>query len=572
MGHKVNGATVGVVVDRLKKRGVNGSVDFFFKCVCMSQRENTSAVDFLVIGGGIAGLSYALKVAQHGSVAILFKKDSRSSSTLWAQGGIAAVNQPDDSFELHVQDTLACGAGLCNEKIVELVVREGPERVQELISLGTAFDRESGGGGEYHLHREGGHSRRRIFHAGDATGSEIQRALLRAVETHPNIRLLINSNAIDLITTHKLKQRLSEPSKVLGAYVLRDDGEIEVMLADKVLVATGGAGKIYLYTSNPDVATGDGIAMCYRAGARVANMEFFQFHPTCLFHPQAKSYLLSEAMRGEGAKLVRVNGEPFMHRYHEMAELAPRDIVARAIDHEMKIHGDEYVFLDISHREPSFVREHFPTIYERCLSFGFDITKGPVPVVPAAHYLCGGVVSDEFGRTDIVDLYVAGECACTGLHGANRLASNSLLEGVVFGHRAAHHAIEHKGRFAIHATPPPWDPGNAVDSDEQVVITQNWDEIRRTMWNYVGIVRTTKRLERALHRLELIRREIQEYYHRCIVTSDLLELRNLSLVAELVIRCAMARKESRGLHCTLDYPRMLAHAEDTVLRREAKRV
>ncbi len=532
----------------------------------MAARPDISKVDFLVIGGGIAGLTFALKAAEHGSVAILFKKDHRASSTLWAQGGIAAVNQPDDSFELHVEDTLTCGADLCNEQIVNLVVREGPQRVDELIALGAHFDRDQVG--SYHLHREGGHSRRRIFHAGDATGHEIQRALLQAVEEHPNIRLLTNSNAIDLITTHKLNLNVSQPSKVLGAYVLRDGGEIGVMLADKVLVATGGAGKIYLYTSNPDVATGDGIAMCYRAGARVANMEFFQFHPTCLYHPQAKSYLLSEAMRGEGAKLLRINGEPFMHRYHPMAELAPRDVVARAIDHEMKIHGDEHVLLDISHRDPSFVREHFPTIYERCLSFGFDITKGPVPVVPAAHYLCGGVVSDQFGRSDITDLYVAGECACTGLHGANRLASNSLLEGVVFGHRAALHAIENKGRHAVAAEPPPWDPGNAVDSDEQVVITQNWDEIRRTMWNYVGIVRTTKRLERALHRLALIRREIQEYYHRCIVTPDLLELRNLSLVAELVIRCAMARKESRGLHYTLDYPTSLSVAQDTVLRRE----
>ena len=525
-------------------------------------------VDFLVIGGGIAGLTYALKVAGHGSVAILFKKDPRASSTLWAQGGIAAVHQPEDSFELHVEDTLECGGGLCKRDIVELVVREGPQRVQELIDLGASFDREHSG--DFHLHREGGHSRRRIFHAGDATGSEIQRALLHAVEQHPNIELLTNSNAIDLITTHKLKQGLGQSSKVLGAYVLRQDGEIEVVLADKVLVATGGAGKIYLYTSNPDVATGDGIAMCYRAGARVANMEFFQFHPTCLYHPQAKSYLLSEAMRGEGAQLLRINGEPFMERYHPMRELAPRDVVARAIDHEMKIHGDDYVLLDISHREPQFVKDHFPTIYQRCLSYGFDITKAPVPVVPAAHYLCGGVVSDEVGRTDIVDLYVAGECACTGLHGANRLASNSLLEGVVFGHRAALHSIENRRKHHVLSAPPPWDPGNAVDSDEQVVITQNWDEIRRTMWNYVGIVRTTKRLERALHRLDLIRREIQEYYHRCIVTSDLLELRNLSLVAELVVRCAMQRKESRGLHYTLDYPEMLPAAEDTILRREPR--
>jgi L-aspartate oxidase len=521
--------------------------------------------DFLVIGGGIAGLTYALRVAEHGTVGILFKKDTGSSSTLWAQGGIAAVNQPDDSFELHVADTLTCGGGLCNPDIVDIVVREGPSRVQELIALGTQFDTIEGG--DFHLHREGGHSRRRIFHAGDATGFEIQRSLLAAVHRHDNIELISHASAIDLLTTHKSGLRLEQPNKVLGAYVLRDNGPIEPILADKVLVATGGAGKIYLYTSNPDVATGDGIAMCYRAGCRVANMEFFQFHPTCLFHPQAKSYLITEAMRGEGARLLRQNGEPFMHKYHPLKELAPRDIVARAIDAEMKTHGDEYVLLDISHRDAHFVKEHFPTIYERCLSFGFDITKQPIPVVPAAHYLCGGVVCDEYGRTDVVDLYVAGECSCTGLHGANRLASNSLLEGVVFGHRAATHSVENVRKFHVDATPPPWDPGNAVDSDEQVVITQNWDEIRRTMWNYVGIVRTTKRLERALHRIELMRHEIQEYYRQCTVTSDLLELRNLSLVAELVIRSALARKESRGLHYTLDYKDPLPEAHDTILRR-----
>lgn len=521
--------------------------------------------DFLVIGGGIAGLSYALKVAEYGSVGILFKKDMGSSSTLWAQGGIAAVNQPDDSFELHIKDTLECGAGLCKPEVVALVVNEGPERVRDLISFGAHFDTDQSGA--FHLHREGGHSRRRIFHSGDATGFEIQRALLDAVRKHPNIELLLYASAIDLITTHKLGVSTGTANKVLGAYVLRDGQPIEPVLADKVLVATGGAGKIYLYTSNPDVATGDGIAMCYRAGCRVANMEFIQFHPTCLFHPAAKSFLITEAMRGEGARLLRINGDRFMARYDARGELAPRDIVARAIDSEMKQHGDEYVLLDISHREPDFIKAHFPTIYERCLKFGFDITKEPVPVVPAAHYLCGGVVSDQNGCTDIVDLYVAGECACTGLHGANRLASNSLLEGVVFGHRAARHSIDNRGAFRVNALPRPWDPGSAVDSDEQVVITQNWDEIRRTMWNYVGIVRTTKRLERALHRMDLIKSEIQEYYRQCIVTSDLLELRNLHLVSELVIRCALARRESRGLHYTLDYPAMDRVATDTVLRR-----
>jgi L-aspartate oxidase len=521
--------------------------------------------DFLVIGGGIAGLTYALEVAQHGSVAILFKKDTQSSSTLWAQGGIAAVNQPDDSFDLHIQDTLVCGAGLCKPDIVSLVVTEGPARIADLIARGAHFDLDEAG--QYHLHREGGHSKRRIFHAGDATGFEIQGALLKAVMNHPSIELVRFSSAIDLITTRKLGISSGRDNKVLGAYVLgSEDGHIEPILADKVLVATGGAGKVYLYTSNPDVATGDGIAMCYRAGCRVANMEFMQFHPTCLFHPQAKSFLITEAMRGEGARLTRINGERFMQRYHQALELAPRDVVARAIDAEMKAHGDEYVLLDISHREPDFIREHFPTIYERCLSYGFDITKEPLPVVPAAHYMCGGVVSDENGCTDITDLYVAGESACTGLHGANRLASNSLLEGVVFGYRAARHSIQHQGRYRVAgAAPRPWDPGNAVDSDEQVVITQNWDEIRRTMWNYVGIVRTTKRLERALRRMDLMKSEIQEYYRQCIVTSDLLELRNLHLVSELVIRCALSRRESRGLHYTLDYKEQGARAVDTVL-------
>ncbi|MBN8549482.1 MAG: L-aspartate oxidase [Deltaproteobacteria bacterium] len=510
--------------------------------------------DFLVIGGGIAGLTYALEVAQHGTVAILVKKGLEESSTSWAQGGVAAVTSADDNYELHIEDTKKAGAGLCRQSTVEIVVREGPDRVRELIDRGAHFDRAEGGS-DYHLHQEGGHSRRRIFHAADQTGSEIQRTLLRAVNAHPNIKFFSPSSAIDIITTHKLGIDLNKKNRAIGAYVYLHAGKIEPFVAKSVLVATGGAGKVYLYTSNPDVATGDGIAMCYRAGCRVANMEFFQFHPTCLYHPQSKSFLITEAMRGEGAKLKRVNGEEFMHKYHELRELAPRDIVARAIDNEMKLHGEEHVLLDITHRDPEFVKSHFPMIYQRCMSFGFDITKAPIPVVPAAHYCCGGVVSDEHGLTDIDHLYVAGECAHTGLHGANRLASNSLLEGLVFGHRAAEHSIQSLKDATVECRVPAWDPGSATDSDENVVITQNWDEIRRFMWNYVGIVRSSKRLERALHRQMMIEKEINDYYWNFTITPDLLELRNLNLVAGLVVRCAMARKESRGLHYTIDFPR-----------------
>lgn len=508
--------------------------------------------DFLVIGGGIAGLTYALRVAEVGSVAVLCKQDLHASSTRWAQGGIAAVSGSDDSFDLHIEDTLACGSGLSNRDVVSIVVREGPVLVQELVSRGVNFDLDTNGA--YHLHREGGHSRRRIFHVADATGFEIQSALLRAVEDNPAIEIISGSSAIDLITTHKIGVAINHPNKVLGAYVLGDNGEIETFCADKVLVAIGGAGKVYLYTSNPDVASGDGIAMCYRAGCWVANLEFMQFHPTCLFHPQAKNFLITEAMRGEGATLRRQNGERFMHLYHSQEELAPRDVVARAINSKMKQSGDEFVLLDITDRGEDFITSHFPTIYERCIAFGFDITRDPIPVVPAAHYMCGGVVSNEHGCSDIGDLYVAGECASTSLHGANRLASNSLLEGLVFGHRAAMHSIKHAKRHVVSFHTPVWDRGGAVDSDEQAVITHNWDEIRRTMWNYVGIVRTTKRLERAMRRIDLIGEEIVEYYHSSTVTPSLLELRNLHLIAKLIIECALRRKESRGLHYTLDYP------------------
>jgi len=515
--------------------------------------------DFLVIGGGIAGLSFALEAAKVGSVAVLAKKGLEESSTASAQGGVAAVNSEDDDFSLHVQDTLQAGAGLCKKEIVEIVVKEGPQRIAELIKLGVRFDRTNDDL-NYHLHREGGHSRRRIFHVADATGQEIQDVLLRRAREQGSINFIEHASAIDLITARKLARaggisaEAGLADHAYGAYVLLPDGHVEAFIAGKILVATGGAGKVYLYTSNPDVATGDGIAMCYRAGVSVANMEFFQFHPTCLYHPQAKSFLISEALRGEGAVLRRINGEPFMHKYHAAKELAPRDIVARAIDNEMKIHGEKHVWLDVTHKPAAFIKEHFPTIYQKCLGLGIDITKQPIPVVPAAHYCCGGVVCDEWGRTSIENLYVAGECACTGLHGANRLASNSLLEGLVFGHRAALHALSERRGVPENLSIPEWDPGSAVDSDEQVLMLQTWEEIRRCMWNFVGIVRSNKRLERALRRSEMIEKEIRDYYWNFKVTPDLIELRNLSLVANLVIRSAMSRKESRGLHYNIDYP------------------
>ena len=512
-----------------------------------------NSYDFLVTGGGISGLTFALEAAEHGSVAVLFKKAVFESSTWYAQGGIAAVQTPDDSQELHLEDTLIAGAGLCDEEVARIVVTEGPKRVEELIARGAQFDKDQEGDG-YDLHKEGGHSKRRILHNADRTGKEIQRALMSAARHHRNIEFLADTSAIDLITSHKISKKKEGKNKVVGAYLLDDQGKVRTVRAKKVLIATGGAGKVYLYTSNPDVATGDGIAMCYRAGVSVANMEFFQFHPTCLYHPKAKTFLITEAMRGEGAVLRRINGERFMDSYHEKAELAPRDIVARAIDFEMKAHGEDFVLLDITHKSPEFIKEHFPTIYEQCLNYGIDITTEPIPVVPAAHYLCGGVVTDQTGRTSIENLYVAGESACTGLHGANRLASNSLVEGLVFSKRAAVDAIATLDKSKDQTVLPIWDSGTAKDSDEEVIISQNWDEIRRFMWNYVGIVRSDKRLERALRRAELIEQEIQDYYWNFLLTPDLLELRNLSLVARLVIRSAIERKESRGLHYTVDYP------------------
>ncbi len=524
--------------------------------------------DFLVIGSGLAGLTFALKVAPHGRVAIVTKDRLPESATEYAQGGIASVWSPEDSFADHARDTIIAGAGLCHEDVVELVVREGPERVQELIRLGTRFDTKNDSDQDYDLGQEGGHSHRRILHASDATGHEIMRALLAAVREQENIAIFERHLAIDLLVDAKFDPRVRQ-AQCWGAYVLDiATGDIVRFQARATLLATGGAGKVYLYTSNPDVATGDGIAMAYRAGVPIANMEFFQFHPTCLYHPRAKSFLISEALRGEGAILRTPDGTPFMKRYDRRAELAPRDIVARAIDNEMKVHGYECVYLDITHRDPAFVRERFPLIYERCLQFGIDITKEWIPVVPAAHYCCGGAMTDQNGATPLRRLFAAGETAMTGLHGANRLASNSLLEALVFGHRAALAAADSVSRDREKlAELPEWNPGQAVNSDEMVVVTQNWDEVRRTMWNYVGIVRSNRRLARAYKRIRLLQEEIEQYYWDFLVTADLIELRNIALVAELIIQSAILRKESRGLHYNIDYPRTDdAHwKKDTIL-------
>jgi L-aspartate oxidase len=515
--------------------------------------------DFLVLGSGIAGLMYALRVADRGQVAVVTKKEAAESATNYAQGGIAAVVSSDDSFEGHVQDTLEAGAGLCHEDVVRFVVERGPLAIDALLKTGVEFDRlgnveEDGSAARFALGREGGHRKRRVLHHRDATGREIERALLSRVRAHPNIALFEGRCAVDLLTS--ARAGLAGPNHALGAYVLdAETGRVERFLARITLLATGGAGKVYLYTSNPDIASGDGMAMAFRAGATLANMEFFQFHPTCLYHPQAKSFLITEALRGEGGILRTRHGEAFMARYHEMADLAPRDVVARAIDTELKRSGDECVLLDISHRDPDWLRDRFPNIHARCLEFGIDLTREPIPVVPAAHYCCGGVVTDLRGETDLPNLFAAGEVTCTGLHGANRLASNSLLEGVVFAEAAADESLRRLAELpAADAGAPPWEEGEATESSEAVVITQNWDEIRRFMWNYVGIVRTDKRLERARRRIRLLRAEIDEYYWNFRLTPDLIELRNLAIVAELVIECAQRRKESRGLHYTLDHP------------------
>jgi L-aspartate oxidase len=522
--------------------------------------------DFLVLGSGIAGLFYALQVARRGRVAIVTKKRAADSATNFAQGGIAAVVSDEDSFEAHVADTLRAGAGLCDERVVRFVIERGPATIDALVKAGVGFDREDG---RFALGREGGHTRRRVLHHRDATGREIERALLARARAHPNIEILEDCCAVDLLTS--ARAGLPGPNRALGAYVLDPKGtRVERHRARITFLATGGAGKVYLYTSNPDIASGDGMAMAYRAGATLANMEFFQFHPTCLFEPRAKSFLITEAVRGEGGVLRNLAGEAFMPRYHEMADLAPRDIVARAIDSELKRSGDDYALLDITQRDPKFVRERFPTVYERCLEFGIDITRRPIPVVPAAHYCCGGVVTDLRGETDVTNLFAAGEVTCTGLHGANRLASNSLLEGVVFAAAAAEESLARIDDVPACREPvEPWHEGDATESSEAVVITQNWDEIRRFMWNYVGIVRSDKRLARARHRIELLRDEITEYYWNFRITPNLVELRNLALVAELVVTSASRRLESRGLHYNLDHPRSDdAFLADTRTRRD----
>ena len=514
--------------------------------------------DVLIVGSGLAGLSSALLLAPTKRVAVITKRAASEGSTGWAQGGIAAVWSKDDSFDAHIADTLVAGAGLCDLAATRRVVENAPQAIAWLQTLGVPFSEEAG---QLHLTREGGHSARRIVHVTDATGAAVQRTLIEQVQKTPNITLFEQHTLVDLITTDKL----GLPGKrCLGLYAL-DEATDQVLTfeAPQTILATGGAGKVYLYTTNPDTATGDGIAAAWRAGCRVQNMEFIQFHPTCLYHPHAKSFLISEAVRGEGGRLLLPDGTRFMPAHDARAELAPRDVVARAIDFEMKKGGFDCVYLDISHQPLSFLQEHFPNIYARCLELGIDISKQPIPVVPAAHYTCGGVLADLEGRTDIDGLYAIGETACSGLHGANRLASNSLVECMVFAQAAAQD-IERSTRQRTPSLPA-WDDSQVIDADETVVISHNWDELRRFMWDYVGIVRTNKRLDRAAHRVALLQAEIQEFYALFHVTRDMLELRNLVQVADLIVRSAQARHESRGLHFSRDYPQMLAHALPTTL-------
>lgn len=525
--------------------------------------------DVLVIGSGAAGLSFALRVAAHSKVIVLSKGPLAEGATYYAQGGIAAVFDETDSIESHVQDTLIAGAGLCDKAAVEFIAQNARDCVQWLIDYGVPFDvEEHDGAQKFHLTREGGHSHRRILHAADATGKAVQTTLVDKTRLHPNIQLYERYNAVDLITTAKLEltDSAQQPNRVLGAYVWNRELErVETIRAKAVILATGGASKVYQYTTNPDISSGDGIAMAWRAGCRVANMEFNQFHPTCLYHPQARNFLLTEALRGEGAYLRRPDGSRFMPDFDSRAELAPRDIVARAIDHEMKRLGADCMYLDISHKPAEFVQAHFPTIYEKLLTLGLDLTAEPIPIVPAAHYTCGGVMVDQHGRTDVDGLYAIGEVSYTGLHGANRMASNSLLECVVYAWSAAEDLLQWLPYADVVDTLPAWDESQVECSDEKVVIQHNWHELRLFMWDYVGIVRTTKRLERALRRINMLKQEIQEYYAHFRVSNNLLELRNLVQVAELIVLCALQRKESRGLHYTLDYPQTLDESRPSVL-------
>lgn len=512
--------------------------------------------DCLVLGSGIGGLAFAIDASRHMNVIVATKRDADESNTRYAQGGVAGVFESDDSFEMHAADTVKAGAGLCNPDTVDLVVRSAPQGIEWLMENGVRFTPADEG--HFDLTREGGHSRRRVFHAGDITGNEIQRALLEKARSISSISFLENTMGVDLW----LRESPDGRRRVGGAFMLnRDNGELVVVAARRVVLATGGAGKVYLYTSNPDVATGDGVSMAFRAGARISNMEFFQFHPTCLYHPRAKSFLLSEALRGEGGILRRLDNSTFMRDYHEAAELAPRDIVARAIDHEMKMSGHDHVLLDMTARSPEFIEERFPNLTATCRSFGYDLAREPVPVVPAAHYMCGGVQTDADGHTSIPGLYAVGEVACTGLHGANRLASNSLPEAVVFGRRAAASVIESfkdngfgPGQVS-EPEPPSWMRDTAVSSNvENVMVTQDWDEVRRLMWNYVGIVRSNRRLNAARRRLDLVTREVRDYYLQSPLTPDLVELRNIANIASLIVRSALSRLETRGLHFNTDYP------------------
>jgi L-aspartate oxidase len=508
--------------------------------------------DVLIIGSGLAGLSTALKLADSKKIAIISKRELTISSSQWAQGGIASASSEEDSVEAHIQDTLSAGAGLCDEVVASYVTERSQESLKWLTDIGVDFTKNNTNNG-LHLTKEGGHSFRRVAHVADATGRAVQNVLIERIKQHPNITTFEDHIAVDLITSKKIQPKNADTNSCLGAYVLENKtGNIITFSAGATVLATGGASKVYLYTTNPDVSTGDGIAMAWRAGCRVANMEFVQFHPTCLFHPHAKSFLISEVLRGEGGILRLPDGEPFMHLYDTRKELAPRDIVARAIDFEMKKRGLDCVYLDISHKSKTFIQEHFPTIYQRCLDLNIDITQSPIPVVPAAHYTCGGVMTDLSAQTDIGQLYVVGEAAYTGLHGANRLASNSLLECLVFSDAAVKAILLEADRDP--SSLPPWDESRVTDADEEVLITHTWNELRRFMWNYVGIVRTDKRLARALHRIHMLRDEVHEFYTNFKITNNLIELRNLLQVAELIVLSAIERKESRGLHFSKDYP------------------